>query len=399
VASDASSRASERSRRERARRDGRRRGLHRPSLALGMGLGVVVTLLASALPSPVTVVAGDQDEHDPSPPTTTVADARPGHPITVNWVGDTVLGSQYGLPANGAMDLFADTAPMLRDADLTIGNLEGTFSVGGASKCGAPPQGACFAFQAPPANAAALRAAGFDVMNLANNHAFDFGPDGQRQTITALDRAHIRHAGRPGAVTMLDVEGSRVAIIGFAPYPWATSLNDIPAARSLVTRAAHMADFVIAIMHAGAEGADQTHTPTGNEFAYGEDRGYTRGFAHAVIDGGADLVLGSGPHVIRGLEAYRGRLIAYSLGNFAGVHNFAMGGVLDLSAILHVALDGSGTLSGGRWRSVKLVGSGTPTIDRTNTSARLVAQLSDDDFGRDAVRVAGDGSLSIGAGP
>ena len=74
------------------------------------------------------------------------------------------------------------------------------------------------------------------------------------------------------------------------------------------------------IIHAGAEGADQLHTPYGSQYYLGENRGNARAFAHAVIDAGASIVLGSGPHVIRGIERYRGRLIAYSLGNFVGYH-------------------------------------------------------------------------------
>ena len=76
----------------------------------------------------------------------------------------------------------------------------------------------------------------------------------------------------------------------------------------------------------GAEGADKDPRAVRREIAFGENRGDSRAFAHAAIDAGADLVLGSGPHVLRGVELYRGRLIAYSLGNLAGWHNFGTGG-------------------------------------------------------------------------
>jgi poly-gamma-glutamate capsule biosynthesis protein CapA/YwtB (metallophosphatase superfamily) len=77
-----------------------------------------------------------------------------------------------------------------------------------------------------------------------------------------------------------------------------------------------MANIVVAFFHGGAEGADQTHTPRGHQQYLGEDRGDVRSFARAAIDGGADLVVGSGPHVLRGMERYHKRLIAYSLGDF-----------------------------------------------------------------------------------
>ncbi|MFL5846721.1 MAG: CapA family protein [Solirubrobacteraceae bacterium] len=300
--------------------------------------------------------------------------------LTLSWVGDITPGSAYGLPPDNGGQMFLAVKDLIGSADLAIGNLEGTLSAGGTSKCADPAGSSCFAFQAPVENAAALADAGFDLMNLANNHALDFGSSGQAQTIQALDAAHIAHAGLPGSITHRDVNGLRVAVIGFAPYPWATSLHDIAAAQQLVTAAAQDADVVVVLMHAGAEGADQTHTPVGVEVAYGEDRGDTRGFAHAVIDAGADVVLGSGPHVVRGVERYRDRLIAYSLGNFAGYDNFATGGALSLSGLLEMRLAADGRFVDGRWHSLVLDDHGQPSPDPSGLSAQLVDHLSREDF-------------------
>ena len=107
-----------------------------------------------------------------------------------------------------------------------------------------------------------------------------------------------------------------------------------------------------------------------------------RAFAHAMVKAGADLVLGSGPHVIRGIERYRNRLIAYSLGNFAGWRNFALGGNLSLSGLLTVRIDKTGRILGGRWLSLRLVSPGVPTVDRSKQSLRLVRSLSASDFAR-----------------
>jgi hypothetical protein len=98
-----------------------------------------------------------------------------------------------------------------------------------------------------------------------------------------------------------------------------------------------------------------------------------------VIRVGAGLVLGSGPHVIRGVERYLGRMIAYSLGNFAGYHTLGGGGVLSLSAILRVRLDTVGRVQAADWIPVAL-GGGLPFLDRSDASAHLVAQLSGEDF-------------------
>jgi hypothetical protein len=312
--------------------------------------------------------------------------------LSLTWVGDIAIGRHYGLPPHGGRTLFAGVRRQLRSTAITVGNLEGTLGSGGASKCGGGGKN-CFAFQAPASYAGVLDRAGFDLMNVANNHALDFGPFGQRQTLAALKRRRIAYSGRPGEIRVRRVKGVRVAFVGFAPYSWAASLKDIPAARALVRRAARRARVVVVLMHAGAEGADKTHTPRGSEIAFGENRGNTRAFAHAVVSAGADLVLGSGPHVVRGIERYRGRLIAYSLGNFAGYHSLSTGGVLSLSGILQLRVTAAGRVTNGRWRSVTLVGPGVPRLDRGRRSARLVRSLSRRDFGRGAWPMSRAGRL------
>ena len=201
------------------------------------------------------------------------------------------------------------------------------------------------------------------MLNLANNHSFDFGATGQAETVAALDAARLRSTGRPGEIAYQQVRGTRIAVVGFAPYPWAQDLRDLEDARRIVRRAAAAADLVVVTMHAGAEGNAATHVPVGAELHLGEKRGDTRAFAHAVVDAGADLVLGHGPHVLRGLEWYRGRLVAYSLGNFSSYRNFALAGASGVSGILRVSLREDGSWRGGRLVPVRLVGDGTPELD------------------------------------
>jgi hypothetical protein len=325
---------------------------------------------------------------------TAAAKPSAGHArtVTIGWVGDITPGSRYGLPGDGARALFASLRSRLRQPDLMAGNLEGTFSAGGVSKCGVGAAN-CFAFQAPLANARALREAGFDLVNLANNHSYDFGREGQWQTLKALYDAHLTFTGLPGHVRVLTRHGIRVAFVGLSTYPWTTAMDDTPAVRALVSQAAAIADVVVVLFHAGAEGADRTAVPPGREFAFGEDRGDSRAFAHLVVDAGADVVLGSGPHVLRGMETYRGRLIAYSLGNFAGADNFASGGTLSLSGVLTVRVDRRGRLRNGWWHAVRLDASGTPRPDRGGTSRTLVDGLSRHDFGTGAPRVLDSGRI------
>lgn len=326
-------------------------------------------------------------------PANAARDPARSRSITVEWVGDIAFGERYGLPPGGLASALAPVRRYLRDADLTIGNLEGTLSTGGTSKCVSLGGSECFAYQAPPAYAAQLHGLGFDLLNQANNHALDFGPAAQQQTLESLRRAHIAVDGLPGQITRMTINGIHVAVIGFAPYAWSNSLLDIPAAQVLVRRARREASLVIVIIHAGAEGATEDHVPYGTEYAYGEDRGDSRAFAHAVIDAGASIVLGSGPHVIRGIQRYRGHMIAYSLGDFACWNDLALGGTLSESAILRVTLSPTGVVLGGRWIALELAGEGLPRYDPTGASTKLVEALSIEDFGSERYPIHSNGVI------
>lgn len=346
------------------------------------------TVAARAEPAPARKAA-------PASATSAATPARPKLPpgvVTIAATGDIVMGSTPNLPADGGRSFFSDVEADLA-GDVVLGNLEGTLSTGGASKC-APASTRCFAFQTPPAYARWLSAAGFTVLNLANNHAYDFGESGLRQTVAALDRMGLAHTGRPGQVTVQTVGQIRVALVGFAAYPWAASLTDIPAAKRLVRRASRAADVVIVAMHAGAEGAGRQHVRRGTEHFLGENRGDVVRFGHAVVDAGADLVVGHGPHVLRGMEWYKGRLIAYSLGNFAGYKVFALGGPLSTSAILRVSLRGDGTFDTGRIVPTRLSRNGVPALDPSEAAHGVLRTLSRQDFGARGVKLSRDGVLS-----
>jgi hypothetical protein len=312
------------------------------------------------------------------------AGAAPGRAaaVTIAWGGDTTLGSSHGFPPDRGRPQLAAVAPVLRAADLAIVNLEGTFAPGGASKCAGPDGGDCFAFQAPPGNAATLAWAGVDIVDTANNHAYDYGPAGWSGTRAALRRAGVRATGAPGEIAVMAAGGTKVAVVGFSTYAWSAPMRDPTGVRALVRRAARRAPIVVALLHAGAEGADRSHTPMGSEHAYGEDRGNVRAFARTAIAAGADLVLGSGPHVLRGMEIVGSRLVAYSLGNLTGWHNFGTGGLSALSAVVTVDVGPTGRLRTGRLTSLRLDRAGVPALDPSDAAAALVRARSDQDFGR-----------------
>jgi hypothetical protein len=337
---------------------------------------------SAATPPYVDPINHVADEHHRRPPS-----------VELGWAGDMAFGRHYGLPPGGARRVLSSIADVLKRPDIMAANLEGVLGSGGSSKCGGGGGGNCFAFQAPASYASEFRGSGIDIVNLANNHTNDFGDYGIGQTLSALGHAHLPHSGRPGGIAVVRSHGVRVAYVGFAPYPWAASLLDIPAAERLVRKADRRADLVVAMMHAGAEGAGATHTPHGREYAFGENRGETRRFAHAVVSAGADLVVGSGPHVLRGMECYRRRVIAYSLGNFAGYRTLQTGGVLSQSGVLRVRIDRTGRLKRGRLVSATFDYPGTP--HRGGGSISQVRRLSREDFGSRACHISKHGLIRM----
>jgi hypothetical protein len=363
--------------------------------AVVVAVGFLFSLLVDGAPAPVAeqaVAAPKTVAAKKAVVVKKVTRATPPGVVTIAAVGDIVMGSTPNLPPAGGRSFFDGVETDLA-GDIVLGNLEGTLSTGGSSKCGAGSTN-CYAFQTPPSYAAWLRKAGFTVMNLANNHAFDYGPSGQSQTLAALAQQRLAHTGRPGQITYQQVGEIRVAVVGFAPYPWAQRLTNIPAARRLVKKAASNADVVIVTMHAGAEGTEHTHVRPGTETYLGENRGNVVAFSHAVVDAGADVVIGHGPHVLRGMEWYKGRLIAYSLGNFAGYKVFALGGPLSRSGILRVTLRGDGGFDSGTLVPTRLAGAGTPALDPTESAHAIVRTLSKEDFGARGVKVSANGNLT-----
>ena len=150
---------------------------------------------------------------------------------------------------------------------------------------------------------------------------------------------------------------------------------------------------MVVTAHMGAEGTDRQHVRPGTERYLGENRGDPVRFARAAIDAGADLVVGHGPHVLRGMEWYKGRLIAYSLGNFAGYGVFSLGGPLSVSGILRVTLAGDGRFETGVLVPTQLVGKGVPALDPAERAHGIVRSLSRADFGARRVRISPTGML------
>ncbi len=320
----------------------------------------------------------------PLPPRDEVPSEGPS--LAVAAVGDVQLGMAWPaghvvLPPDNAEDMFVGVSQVLAQADVRFGNLETVLADTGESKKCGKKSTKCYAFRVPTAFASSLHAAGFDVMSIANNHAGDFGPEGRRSTMAALDAAGIRHSGPLGDIASWEVGGRRVALVGFSFGSDVYRIQDLEIARKVVADLKKRHDLVFVSFHGGAEGVGAARVPVGVETFLGENRGDVRAFAHTVVEAGADLVLGSSPHLLRALEVYRGRLIAYSLGNFSTWDTFNLTGPLGISGILEVRLAPNGVATRVALVPAVLVKPGRPVLDSTRKGVALIRSLSALDFG------------------
>jgi len=368
-------------------------------------ISLILTLLlltASCQTRRLTTPVAEAETNAQPMPTPKAAES-----VTIAAVGDIMLGSPFPndtrMPPNDGADLLKDVTPILSAADIAFGNMEAPIVDGGISeKCGTPKPGQpirCFAFRMPTKYAKHLKAAGFDVMSVANNHASDFGEIGRASTRRSLDSLGIKHAGSDRAqysTTYLESKGSTVAFIGFAHNNISPNVNDLATARRLVQEADKKADIVVVSFHGGAEGTGAQNVPRRTELFFGEQRGNLPMFAHTVIDAGADLVLGHGPHVLRGMEIYKDRLIAYSLGNFATYGWFRLEAETALTVILETRLARDGKFIGGKLHSARQEGRCIPVLDPTGTAVKKIRSLSQTDFGATAPMISDDGMIGSG---
>lgn len=335
-------------------------------------------------------------------------DATSGGPIRLIGVGDTMMGTTFPDDSYLNPELTGDAdlesiigkplLKLLRGGDLVFGNMEGTLYDGdGESKeCRNPKR--CYVFRSPEFHAGLLRQMGFNAMSMANNHAGDFLEAGRLSTMAALARHGIAYAGvdMPGKETSVFTlqNGTRIGFAAFAPNRGTIGIGDFERAEALIRDLDQRSDIVLVSFHGGGEGADWTHVPRRMEVFAGEERGDVYAFAHMAIDSGADVVLGHGPHVPRAVEVYRGRFIAYSLGNFWTYARFNLKDAAGIAPVVDLSVAPDGRLLAAKIHSVRLVGLGVPQIDETGAAARLVEDLTNQDFPGSRLRFAPDGTLS-----
>lgn len=310
-------------------------------------------------------------------------DVSLGTNLDTSWAHNRYDGNGRirALPDPG--ELLAPISPLVADASVLLVNVEGAIGSGPAPRKCARGSTLCYALRQPPSAAAALRHlndSALVVGNIANNHAHDAGVDGLLETRRRLAEAGVLATGADTLATPVPVgDGDTLAVLGFSPWSIAR-VTDLDAVRRTVRRAAERYGRVIVAMHIGAEGAGARHTPDRLERFAGENRGNSVAFARAAVEGGASLVIGSGPHVLRAVEWNGRSLVAHSLGNLVTYGPFNHSGYNDHGAILCATLEPDGSVRDAVLRSTTQRAPGYVRADPENLGARDVAELSRQDF-------------------
>lgn len=238
--------------------------------------------------------------------------------VKLSFAGDIIFSGKAGnlLQQKGYDYSYSALGGMFNKDDLTVVNLETPITTRGVGA-----KNKQFVFKGPPEALDALKRAGIDAVNLANNHSLDQGVEGLRDTLTHLDRRGIAHVGAglnsqaAYSAQYFERNGIKIALLGFTRVmpvmdwkagpnsPGLASVYDSAEGLQAIAAAKKKADLVVVMVHWGRERVDQYDK-------------VQQALGHSFIDAGADLVIGGHPHVLQGVEPYKGKWIAYSTGNF-----------------------------------------------------------------------------------
>jgi len=320
-------------------------------------------------------------------------------------VGDIMMGLNFpdktpSLPPEDGKLTFADVQGILRNADITVGNLEGVLlDSGGTSKQCSNPS-VCYVFRMPERYVNHLVDAGFDLVSVANNHSGDFGEAGRKGSIRALKQAGIGFAGFDGTAEtyVLDKDGVRYGFVAFAPNTGTVRFDNTDKAKRLIKEVRGKSDIVIVSMHIGAEGSNHTHITRKTENFVGENRGNPYEFARLAIDAGADMVFGHGPHVPRAIDLYKGKFIAYSLGNFATNASVNISGISGYAPIVKIKTDSKGNFIEGEIFSAIQKGEKgerRPFLDASGACIKLMKDLTEKDIPEAGLIIENNGKIRL----
>lgn len=366
----------------------------------------LMAMLVSCTKSSNAIASAEVEDTD----TTTTVESTKSLPqqVTLALVGDIMMGNTWPadrLPVSDGKHLFDDVAPIFQKADVTCGNLEGVIAPPEVGEPRKNPEGKlAFMFKMPPRYVEHLKNAGFDFLSLANNHIYDFFSAPITYTEKALADAQIGFAGakdpakKRGEHTFTAYKEMGGVTYGFAAFGtehYNASLLDYASVKSIVKEMREKADVVIVYFHGGAEGSEARHLPTGVEYFHSCNRGDLRTFTHLCIDAGADVVFGSGPHVVRAIELYKGHFIAYSLGNFCTC-GMGIVGLTGLAPCITVDINPEdGKFKSGKIHAFRQQYMAGPKTDKRGEAIREIRDLTASDIANSALHIDDDGAITI----
>lgn len=344
-----------------------------------------------------TASANNKDDAD----TTVVAEVQKKAEVTLAFTGDVMMGTNFPseyITKDRGKSLFKDCDSIMRNADCTIINLEGTCYDGtdGELRQMTNPN-TYYIFRMPGDHVQNLVNAGVDAVGCANNHSFDFGMTGRKNTLKTMHDAGIQVAGirdlAEGCVVERD--GIKFSYIAFAAScTKVLDMLNINEVDSMINKYKQLGDILIVSFHGGAEGAPFQHVPFKDEVYVGEKRGNVHAFAHHCIDKGADVVIGHGPHVPRAVELYNGHFIAYSLGNFCTPFRMGTSGAKGYAPLLQLQINtADGKFTKGKIHSLKQYDGVGPRADSTNAAAQNIRSLTKSDFPNTDLIIEDDGEM------
>lgn len=260
-------------------------------------------------------------------------------------------------------------------ADLVLGNLEGAITNEQTSRKPFIP-GRSYSFRFPVDTAAVLKAANFHLISIANNHSNDYGANGFADTQKYLSAEGIAYTGLSGSYEILQVKGTRVGLIALSHYPKYNNVNDLAATAKLVSKVRAQSDLVVLYYQLGGEGEKAVFLTNSAEVFLGEQRGNARKFAAAMIDAGAGVLIGHGPHVIRAAECIKGVPVLHSVGNFVSTGGLSTRRLSSVSLLPELLFDAQAQFRAIRVIPVVFDAERLPALDTSGRAVHLINWLN-----------------------
>jgi len=366
-------------------------------------MGFIVMMLAQSCEQASSMANSSAANHKSKPKKSDAARLKRDSlrdTICIAAVGDIMLGSSYPdsskLPSDSAKSSFKSAVKYFEGADVVFGNLEGTLLDSGMPDSHKKQLETGYLFRMPTQYGRVLKDAGFNLVSVANNHITDFDNKGCVSTTKTLADNGIQYAGLETCpTTIFERNGIKYGFCAFSPNSRTVHLLDSVNQRHIISKLKQQCDVVIVSFHGGAEGAQYEHVPFKMESFLNAKRGDVHQFAHNAVDAGADIVLGNGPHVSRAMETYKGRLIAYSLGNFCTYKSVSVAGVCGMAPLLKVYLNKKGEFLNGNIIAFRQTHERGLSRDTANRVVQRIKTLTESDFPESGLNIDEDGQISL----